>query len=206
MANSNYNGGRAIQKRTLMLTQLGVLTAIVVVLQILAIVTRPLFPVFSISLVLLPITVGAALIGVYAGGWLGLAFGAAVLISGDAAPFLAVNPLGAVLLVLTKGVLAGLAAGFVYKLIADKSKTGAAIAAGAVCPIVNTGVFIIGSYVFFFPTITAWGEGLGFTSGTAYIFFGMVGVNFLVELGLNLVLIPVIVRLIQLGRGSKLES
>jgi len=192
-------------KKTLMLAQLGILTAVVVALQILAIVTRPMFPLFSISLVLLPITVGAALHGVRAGGWLGLAFGAAVLISGDAAPFMAVNIPGTVAVVLAKGLLAGLAAGFVYKLVTEKlnNRTGAAIAAGITCPIVNTGVFIIGSYAFFLPTVREWGAAFGYSGATAYIFLGMVGVNFLVELGLNLILIPVIVRLIQYGKDRK---
>ena len=195
------NTAKRFDTRKLVL--LALLTAIVVVLQILAIVTRPLLPLFSISLVLLPITVGAALIGVPAGGWLGLVFGLAVLISGDAAPFMVVNPLGTVLLVLLKGTLAGLAAGAVYKLFASKSKTAAAAVAAAVCPIVNTGIFVIGSYAFFLPTITGWAEALGFASGTAYIFLGMAGVNFLIELGLNLVLIPVIVRLIQFGQDRR---
>ena len=195
------NTAKRFDTRKLVL--LALLTAIVVVLQVLAIVTRPLLPLFSISLVLLPITVGAALVGVYAGGWLGLAFGFAVLISGDAAPFMVIDPLGAVLVVLLKGMLAGLAAGAAYKLIAAKSKIAAAVTAAAVCPIVNTGIFVIGSYAFFLPTITEWAEALGFASGTAYIFFGMAGVNFLIELGLNLVLIPVIVRLIQYGQDRR---
>ena len=185
------------------LVLLALLTAIVVVLQVLAIVTRPLLPLFSISLVLLPITVGGALVGVYAGGWLGLAFGFAVLISGDAAPFMAIDPLGTVLVVLLKGLLAGLAAGALYKLFAAKSKTAAAIIAAAVCPVVNTGIFVLGSYAFFLPTITSWGEAAGFASGTAYIFLGMVGINFLIELALNLILIPVIVRLIQYGQDKR---
>ena len=200
---ANKTNGRAIRNRTLMLAQLGVLTAIVVALQILAIVMRPLFPLFTISLVLLPITIGAALIGVLAGGWLGLVFGAAVLVSGDAAWFMTINLPGAVLLVLVKGVLAGLAAGIVYKLLAGKSRTIAAVAAGLICPVVNTGIFIIGSYVFFLPDITKWGEGLGYTSGTASIFFGMVGLNFIVEVGINMVFIPVIVRLIQYAQGKR---
>jgi len=194
-----------MNNRTLKLAQLGILTAIVAALQILAIVTRPLFPMFSISLVLIPITVGAALIGVRAGGWLGLAFGAAVLISGDAAAFLAVSVPATVFLVLLKGTLAGLAAGFVYKIAAEKlkNKTAAALLAGITCPIANTGTFILGSYAFFLPTVRAWGEASGYAGAAAYIFLGMVGVNFLVELGINLVLIPVIVRLIQYGQSKR---
>jgi len=184
---------------------LAILTAIVIALQIAAIVTRPLFPMFSITLVLVPIVIGAALIGVWAGAWLGLVFGFAVLISGDAAPFMAIDPLGTITVVLLKGMLAGLAAGFIYKLLSKKDKTIAAITAAIVCPLVNTGVFILGSYIFFIPTLTEWGAAAGYTSVTAFIFLAMVGLNFLVELAINFVLSPTIVRLIQYRNTAKSE-
>jgi uncharacterized membrane protein len=186
------------------LVTLALLTAIVVVFQFLGAFIR--FGPFSVSLVLMPIAVGAALVGVYAGGWLGLVFGFVVLITGDAAPFLAINPAGTIIVVLLKGMFAGLAAGAVYRLYAKKSRTVAAIIAAAVCPFVNTGIFIIGSYVFFLPTITEWGAAAGFASATAFIFFGMVGFNFLFELILNLVLSPVIVRLIQYRLDMRIKA
>ena len=195
------NTAKKFDSRKLVL--LALLTAIVVVLQILAIVTRPLFPAFSISLVLMPIVIGAALAGTYAGGWLGLAFGAAVLISGDAAPFMVIDPAGTIVVVLLKGLLSGLAAGAVYKLLAGKNRTLAAICAAIICPIVNTGIFLIGSYIFFLPTITQWGEAAGFSSATTFIFIGLVGVNFLVELAINIILCPTIVRLIQYGQDKR---
>ncbi|MBQ8337574.1 MAG: energy-coupled thiamine transporter ThiT, partial [Oscillospiraceae bacterium] len=94
---------------------LGLITAIVVVLQFLGSFTK-LGP-FSVSLVLIPIVVGAALYGAKAGAWLGFAFGIVVLISGDAAAFLAVDQLGTIATVLVKGTAAGLCAGLIYKLL-----------------------------------------------------------------------------------------
>ncbi len=93
-----------ISTRTLVGTAL--FTAIVVVLQFLGAFIR--FGPFSISLVLVPIVVGAALYGAGAGAWLGFVFGLVVLLSGDAAAFLVVNPLGTILTVLVKGTMAGL--------------------------------------------------------------------------------------------------
>ena len=180
------------------LTLLAILTAIVVVLQFFGAFIR--FGPFSISLVLMPIVVGAALIGRLAGGWFGLLFGVVVLASGDANAFLAINPAGTVIVVMLKGILAGLAAGSVYKLLSGMNKTIGAVAAAVVCPIVNTGVFIIGSYAFFLPTLTEWGMAAGFTSVTAFIFIGLITANFLFELGLNVLLSPAIVRLIQFGQ------
>ena len=190
---------KSINTRKLVL--LALLTAIVVVLQLLGAFIR--FGPFSISLVLLPIAVGAALIGIYAGGWLGLVFGFVVLLSGDAGLFMAVDPLATVLVVLLKGVLAGLAAGAVYKLFAEKSRTVASIIAAIVCPIVNTGIFVLGCFLFFLPTLTEWGEAAGFASVTAFIFLGMISLNFLFELGLNIILSPAIVRLIQYGQDKR---
>lgn len=191
------------QSNTRQLVLVAILTAIIVILQVLAILLRPLLPVFTLNLVLIPIVIGAALGGVYAGGWLGLVSGFAVLISGDAAAFMALDPLGTIIVVLLKGLLSGLAAGAAYRLLAGKNKTIAAIAAAVVCPILNTGIFVIGAYVFFLPTIREWGAAFGFSDATAYIFIGLIGINFLIELGINLVLSPVIVRLVHLGRDRR---
>ena len=180
------------------LALLGMLTAIVVVLQWLASVL-PVFP-FTLTLVLIPIVIGAAIAGVGAGAWLGFVFGFVVLVAGQATAFLTINAPATIAVVLLKGALAGAAAGFVYKLLTDINKTAAVLAAAVLCPAVNTGIFIIGSYLFFLPTITMWSEGAGFDNVNSFIFLGLVGFNFPLELAINLVLSPVIVRLIQLRK------
>ena len=184
---------KSVDTRKLVL--LALLTAIVIILQILGAFIR--FGPFSISLVLMPIAIGAALLGAYAGAWLGLVFGFVVLISGDANAFLTVNPAATVFIVLLKGALAGFVAGKLYRLLANHNKTIAAVAAAIICPIINTGIFIIGGYIFFLPTLTEWGIAAGAANVTAFIFLIMVGMNFLFELGINLVLSPTIVRLIE---------
>lgn len=174
-------------------------TAIVVVLQLLAVGLRAL-GLFSISLVLVPIVVGAAVYGWKAGAWLGFVFGLAVLLSGDAAAFLAVDVLGTILVVLVKGTVSGFAAGLTYKALEKKNRTLAVTAAAIVCPVVNTGVFLLGCMVFFMDTITAWGASMGYANVGAYMIFGLTGANFLIELAIDLVLVPVIVRLIRIGK------
>lgn len=74
---------RKISTQTLALGAM--LTALVIVLQLLGSFIR--FGMFSISLVLIPIVVGAAMCGPAISAWLGLVFGIAVLLSGDAAAF-----------------------------------------------------------------------------------------------------------------------
>ena len=185
-------------KNTKKMVGIAVITAIVVVLQFLGSFIK--FGQFSISLVLIPIVVGTALYGVGAGAWLGLAFGVTVLISGDAAAFLAISPAGTVVTVLLKGILAGLISGLVYKAIEKKNSVVATIVAAVVCPIVNTGVFLIGCLIFFMPTINEWAAGAGYESAGAYMIAGLVGFNFLFELAVNIILSPTIVKIVRLGK------
>lgn len=190
------------------LTVLALLTAIVVVFQFAGSFIR-IGGMFAICPVLIPIVIGAALYGPMAGAWLGFAFSLTVIISGDAAAFLAVNVLGTILTVFAKGTCAGLGAGFIYKLITKKAdgevsggrETAAAIAAAVASPIINTGIFLLGCLMFFMETIAEWGTALGFASAGSYMILGLAGGNFLFELALNLVLCPVIVRLIKI-RGK----
>ena len=176
----------------------GLFTAIVVVLQFLGGGIK--FGMFSISLVLIPIVVGAALYGFKSGAWLGFAFGAAVLLSGDAAAFLVIDPIATVLVVLVKGSACGLTAGLVYQLLAKINGTVAVFAAAVICPVVNTGVFLLGCQFFFLETVAEWGTALGYENAASYMFLGLAGINFLIELGVNILLAPVIVRLIRIGK------
>lgn len=180
--------------KTQKIVGIGLFTAIIVALQLLAASIK--FGPFSITLVLAPIVIGAALYGIGAGAWLGLAFGVSVLISGDSAAFMTINPAGTVATVLIKGVLAGLVAGLIYKAIESKNKTVAVVLAGIACPIVNTGIFLAGCYLFF----QEWLVSVFGTTGFATVVTGLVSVNFAVELGINMVLASVIVRIIDIGK------
>lgn len=187
-----------MNNKTKNMVGIGLFTAIVVVLQFLGGGIK--FGMFSISLVLVPIVVGAAVYGWKAGAILGFAFGAAVMLSGDAAAFLAIDVLGTVLVVMVKGTACGLAAGLVYKLLEKVNNVAAVFAAAVICPVVNTGVFLLGCKLFFLETVAEWGAAAGFENVGAYMFLGLAGVNFLIEIGVNLILAPVIVRLIKIGK------
>lgn len=180
--------------KTQKIVGIGLFTAIIVALQLLAASIK--FGPFSITLVLAPIVIGSALYGIGAGAWLGAAFGVSVLISGDAAAFMTINPAGTVVTVLLKGMLAGLVAGLIYKALEKKNKTFAVVLAGIACPIVNTGIFLAGCYLFF----QEWLVSVFGTTGFATVVTGLVSVNFAVELGINMVLASVIVRVIDIGK------
>ncbi|MCR5487207.1 MAG: ECF transporter S component [Lachnospiraceae bacterium] len=182
-----------MNQKTKTITGMGLLTALVIILQALAISIR--FGMFNITLVLVPIIVGAALYGMLAGAWLGLVFGIIVLFT-DAGVFLAVNIPGTIITCILKGILAGLCAGAIYHFLQSKNRVVAVVAAGIAAPIVNTGIFLLGCRIFFYDTIKEWAAGLGFESAGAYLIFGMVGINFIVELAINLVLSAATVQII----------
>lgn len=183
------------------LVGLALFTAIVVVLQLTGSFIK--FGIFSISLVLVPVVVGAAVYGPRAGAWLGFVFGLVVLLSGDAAPFLTVNALGCIATVLVKGTCAGWLAGLAYKAIANKNKYVGVAAAALVCPLVNSGIFFLGCELFFLDTIADWAKTAGFNGDTTlYVIVGLIGLNFVFEMLVNLVLSPVILRIINIRKAD----
>ena len=197
MSNTNTAPVKGKKVNVGTLVGIGLLTAIVVVLQFVSMSLR--FGMFSITLTLVPIVVGAALYNWKAGAWLGFVFGVIVLLSGDAAAFLALNIPGTIITVIVKGTLAGLCAGLVYKLVSKKNQIAAVLLASITAPIVNTGVFLIGSAVFFLDTITQWA---GTENVFVYMLVGLVGFNFFIELGVNLVLNPTILQIIRIGKKN----
>ena len=198
MENTKNTPSKGKKISTSTIVGIGLLTAIVVVLQFVSMALR--FGTFSITLTLVPIVVGAALYGWKTGAWLGLVFGVAVLLTGDAAAFLAINSPGTIATVLVKGAMAGLCAGLVYRLVAKKNQVAAVLLSSITAPIVNTGIFLLGCRLFFYDTVQAWGAGLSFENTFVYMIVGLVGINFLIELGVNLVLNPAILQIIKIGK------
>ncbi len=191
---------RNTQERTRKLVGIGLFSALVVVLQLLGGFIR--FGTFSISLVLISIVVGAAVYGKGAGTWLGFLFGVAVLMSGDAATFFAINVPGTILTVLLKGTAAGLVTDITYSLLSKVSKYVAVIVSAVLCPVVNTAVFLLGCNVFFLDTIKEWSAGSKYGADVAsYMIFILIGANFLIELAVNAVMSPVIVRVVNIGHS-----
>lgn len=180
---------------------IALLMAMVVVMQFLSGMIPPIGGV-SISLVLIPIVLGAALFGPGAGALLGAAFGVVVFINcvtgadpGGQMVFQA-NPVLCFLVVMGKGVLSGLASGCIYRLVKKKDAAGykAMLCAAAICPVVNTGVFILCMLTFFHSVLEAWSAGGGVA---AFILSGLILVNFIPELAINLVFSPASQRILQ---------
>ena len=185
------------------LTGLAILTAIIIVLQIFTTFVK--FGPFSITLALIPMVVGAAMYGVGAGAYLGAVLGVVVTVmcitGGDigGAMVWAANPFMCAVMCILKTAAAGLCAGLVFKALSKANKYLAVLLAAIVSPIVNTGLFIVGMLLFFKDLLAAWAGG---TDLLTYIIIGLTGVNFLVELGVNIVLTPVVVKVIDAVRKT----
>lgn len=199
MENNKIMPARAKKITTSTIVGMGLLTAIVAVLQALSVGIR--FGLFNITFVLVPIIVGAALYGWQAGAWLGAVFGVVVLFT-DAGAFLAVNIPGTIVTCVLKGVAAGVAAGLIYKALSKKSEIAAVLTAAVAAPVANTGVFLLGCFIFFLDTVSQWAEGAGFENVGTYMIVGLVGINFLIELGTNLILSSAIVTIINIGKKT----
>jgi len=179
-----------------------VLAAIIVVLQLVAsgIKIGP----FTITLSLVPIIIGAILFGPVSGGVLGAVFGGMVCISvvtgADPGGFLMFQqlPVLTLFLCVLKSTAAGVVAGILWKVLKSKSNILAVTLSAIACPICNTGILCIGMLAFYNELVTGWAIGEGFANAFAYVILGMVGLNFLVELAINLVLTPVILRVINI--------
>ena len=174
------------------MTGLSLFTAIIVVLTLFCTFVK--FGPVSITLALAPIIIGAAIYGAGAGAFLGLVFSAVVLLTGifgwDGGfmlSLMAISPLGLFVTVLVKGTAAGYIAGLTYRLIAKKSESRAVVAAGIVCPVVNTGIFVLCMFAFFLETL----EGMAAANGQnmlVFIVLGLAGINFVIELLVNIAL------------------
>ena len=171
---------------------IALLMAMVVVMQFITSMI-PAVGGFSISLVLIPIVLGSAIYGPGAGALLGGTFSVVVIINcitgtdpGGAMVFQA-NPLLCILVVMTKGVLAGFASGAVYRAVKGVNSYLAMILAAVMCPVVNTGTFVLCMYLFFIDVLAAWAGG-GDVLG--YILTGLILANFVPELIINVVFSP----------------
>lgn len=188
---------------------LAVLVALIVVLQLwggnIRIGGTPL------SFVLVPIVIGAVMLGPGAGALLGFLFGVITVVMGVLSdPFtqylFADNPAATIVLCLLKGTAAGLVPGLLYKLIARKNGYVGAVVASLAAPVCNTGIFVVGCLLMS-GTIGGFMQSVG--SGGSVVYFViivMAGWNFVAEFIISAVLSPVVytvVRVVGRSVGKK---
>lgn len=207
---SNFLNSNKRKNRTQKIVIVAMLTVLVVVLQLLSAIISPYLPV-SISLVLVPIVIGAIYFGPAVGAYLGAIFGIICILNAlfglDAGTFvlLNINPALTCVLAIGKGVLAGLISGLAFKLTRYGFKFPvypSALIASILCPIVNTGVFFVVAMTFYRETLLQWANGPVSIWG---VFSALLLINFVVELALNIIIGPVLTTLLAKNRYFKLK-
>lgn len=194
-------------QKILRMVELAMLAAIIVVLQQIVI---PLPGGLTLSLVLIPIVVGAVMFGPAAGAILGGVFGIVVTFlvmtarAGELSTMMWVaSPIVTALVCLLKGVAAGWCAGLVARAFKKRAFVGIVLAA-AVAPIVNTGIFLIGMLTVFREVMMTFAANIGM-AGTGAVYFAavvLVGINFLIEFAANLILSPTIAAIVKAVRKT----
>ena len=204
-------GMKNSRQRTLRLAQMAMLIALIVVLQIIAaLLSKAAILPVNITLTLIPLVIGAVLLGPGAGAILGTAFGIIAIILGATGAdaftltLLQMNPIATVAICLIKGAAAGATAGAIAIPFKKSNKLYPAVICAAVtAPIVNTGLCVAGLLIFFWDHITGMAEQAG-QSLLLFVIIGLVGINFVVEFIVNIVLGPAVVRIIAAVKKSKL--
>lgn len=190
------------------LTQIALLTALIVVLQIVGAALNRIIPVlpFNLSFVLIPIVVGSLLLGAKSGAILGGIFGLIVVIQCataiDPSGFIlwGINPFFAILICMVKGIAAGAVPALVAKLFKKQSYFSTTVA--ALCaPVVNTGLFCIGMLVLFHGTLVEWAGG---SNALIFCLTGLAGINFIIEFVINAVFVPAILRIIKAAKKTEI--
>ena len=201
MSNSARSNRKKIQK----LVTLAVLVAIVIAFQYLGSFIH-IGPT-SISLVLVPIVLGAMMLGPVCGAVLGLVFGAMTFWAGVSGIDVFTNtlfvnqPVATAAICIVKAVLAGWGAGMIYKLLVNKNRIAASFAAAAAAPIINTGIFVLGGLTLVSGTLNA-----NFVSGTTLTYFLIIvcaGWNFVGEFAINLILAPAVNTVVSVVEKSR---
>ena len=172
----------------------GLLTALATVLSFIKI---PVVPGINITLVLPVVIIGGAIYGPLVGAWLTVIPN--VLAFGEAGIFMVYSPAGCIATLLLKGLIAGFVSGLVYKTLSGKHTIGAVAWAAVIAPILNSGIFLLGCYIFIWDQLVIQANEAGI--GIGALILGLVGINFIVELILNVVLCPTILRIIQIAKG-----
>ena len=168
----------------------GVLLALVIVLQLFG--GTITIGAVQLNFTLIPIVLGAILLGPWAGAFLGLACGEIVLYQVITVPtffYTAIwtnDPVVTALTCLVKTTVAGLVAGLLFRLIEKKNRLVAVFVAAGIVPVINTGLFILGC-------LGMVNSVYGMANGQnvfVFILVGLVTFNFFIEFALNLLVSP----------------
>lgn len=142
----------------------------------------------NINISLVPVVIAGIIGGPISAAILGFFNGIMALLSPSTiAFFMPVSPAGTVLVCLLKCTLAGVFSSLAYHWLRKRiSAHGATPIAAALVPIINTGLFMLGCFIFFGNILFA--EGRDIMGAFGFVIVGMIGWNFVIELPTTIVL------------------
>ena len=182
------------------LTYFSVLTALTVVLQLIGNTVR--IGAVTLNFSLIPIVLAAILLGVWYGTALGAITGLIILLHGGILGadgftnvLFATDPVIISLVCIVKTAAAGAVSALLFKWMSKKNGFAATVVASGVVPVINSGLFILGMLCII-PSLRAAGFIAEGANAFAVIVIGFVGINFVFEFALNLIVVPALYRVI----------
>ena len=203
------NNGKFFTAKTVAL--LGILTALVIVLQLFA----SAIPMFGITLnfSLIPIALAGILLGWIGGAIVGFSCGLVVFITmavlgqePSTAFLFQSSPVILTIMCIGKTTIAGIVSGLIYKVLSKRSSVLAVGVSSIIIPIINTGIYMLGivlmkNHAAEFMSLDSSSAGLVFS-----VVFGLIWLNFVLEMAINTIFTPIIYRVIKVLNKSRGEQ
>ena len=178
---------------------LGILTALVIVLQLFGSVI-PMFGV-TLNFSLIPIALAGITLGWAGGAIIGFVCGMVVFITTavfggepSTAFLFQTNPVVLTIMCIGKTTFAGLISGVLFSLVSKWNKHFAIVVGAVAIPVINTGIYMLGMVIM----KASVAEFLGLTASTAGIVFvavfTLIWVNFLLEIAITALFTPLLYR------------
>ena len=181
---------------------LGILTALVIVLQLFG----SSIPMFGITLnfSLIPIALAGILLGVTGGAIVGFVCGLVVFITTAllgqepvTANLFQTDPVILTVMCIGKTTVAGALSGLIYKAITKLNNVGAVGLASIAIPLINTMIYVLGMLLMKDSLIAYMGWDFTSTWLVFVTIFGIIWLNFLLEMVITIIFTPLTYRVIR---------
>lgn len=199
----NENRRTDVQKMAV----LSILIALIIALQVFSTFIK--FGPYNITLALTPVIIGGALYGLGAGTLLGGVFGLVILLigilgwdGGGTMALIQMRPVACIGIILLRGLCAGFLSALVFRQLSKKSIHAGSLGASIVCPVVNTAIFVIGMVLCFGDILAPGAQEKG-QSILVYTIMALAGINFVIELIVNVALASGITTFLRYRMGRK---
>lgn len=189
-----------MNERTRWIVTTGALAAIEIVLYIVGLFIK--VGTVSINLSLIPIAVGALLLGPWCGLFLGFVNGISVILTPDTiAVFMPVSAFGTILICLVKSMAAGFFSGLLFKLFKGrKYELVGMVICSLLIPIINTSIFALGCFTFFKPWLFSIS---GDVNPFLFLVTAVIGWNFIFEVSVSAIFSPAICKIVKIARRKQ---